>query len=304
MDISTLSSPSQQPMLQQANLHMDETLGAAIFRMLPHPRPCFTPTLLADIQAYQRYLMQLVAQDISDTGHSQWQYSVLASGDPKTFNLGGDLSRFADLIERQDREALMRYAIACIDGAYAFHTHMSQPITSIALVEGNAQGGGFEAALSCNVIIAERGNMLGFPEVLFNMFPGMGAYSFLSRRAGSGIAERLIYSGDLYTAESLYELGIIDVLAEPGEGHAALANYIRTARRRANALKLLRYVRHTYNQVPYEELLSITTQWVDAALKLGSSELGIMKRLVRAQNKRAEKLAQTTNELPELKQAT
>ncbi len=304
MEITTLPSSTQQPSFQQAHLQMDETLGAAIFRMQPHPRPCFTRALLADIKAYQRYMGNLVAQQIASQGHSPWNYLVLASGDPQTFNLGGDLSRFAELIERQDRDSLMDYAVACIDGAYGFHTHMNQPLTSIALVEGNAQGGGFEAALSCNVIIAERGTLLGFPEVLFNMFPGMGAYSFLSRRVGHGIAERLIYSGDLYSAEALHELGVIDVLADPGEGRNALANHIRTARRRTNARQLLRYVRQTYAQVPYEELLDITTRWVGAALGLGSSELGIMKRLVRAQNKRAEKHARQAAEEPVLKQAT
>jgi DSF synthase len=304
MDITTLPSSIQQPSFEQANLYMDESLGAAIFRMLPHPRPCFTPTLLTDIQAYQRYMAQLVRQQIVAHGHSSWNYLVLASGDPQTFNLGGDLSRFADLIERKDRNALMEYAIACINGAYGFHTHISQPMTSIALVEGNAQGGGFEAALSCNVIIAERGVMLGFPEVLFNMFPGMGAYSFLSRRAGHGIAERLIYSGDLYSAETLHELGVIDVLAEPGEGQKALVNYIRTARRRTHARQLLQYVRQTYSQVLYEELVNITTRWVEAALELGTSELNIMKRLVRAQNKRAEKLVPQVVQEPTLRQAT
>jgi DSF synthase len=228
---------------------------------------------------------------------------VLASSDPSTFNLGGDLSLFVELIENHDQQALMRYARACIDGAYGFHTHLNQPVTSIALIEGNAQGGGFEAALSCNVIIAERGTHMGFPEVLFNMFPGMGAYSFLSRRIGAGLAERLIYSGDLYSAETLYELGVVDVLADSGAGFEALTQYVRTAQRRTNANRLLRHVRETYNRVPYEELLSITTQWVDSALSLTQSELGIMQRLVRAQNRRSERLLETAN-LRSLRQAT
>ncbi|MET0053102.1 MAG: crotonase/enoyl-CoA hydratase family protein [Candidatus Thiodiazotropha sp.] len=304
MDTTTLPFSMQQPVFNEASLDMDDSIGAAIFRMLPQPRPCFTPNLLDEIKSFQRYIGQIVNQDMATNGYSDWKYVVLASGDSNTFNLGGDLSRFANLIECQDRAALMEYAIACIDGAHSFHTHMDLPLTSIALVEGNAQGGGFEAALSCNVLIAERGTMLGFPEVLFNMFPGMGAYSFLSRRIGHGLAERLIYSGDLYTAESLYDMGVIDVLADQGEGRSALVSYIRTARRRTNALKLIQHVRDAYDRVPYEELLSITSQWVDAALNLGSTELGVMKRLVRAQNKRSEKLAKTANQQRVLKRAT
>ncbi len=305
MEIATIpSSFQQQPTFQQASLEMNKRLGAAIFRMQPHPRPCFTPELLADIRAYQGYLMNLITHDVSKQGYSPWQYAVVASADPSIYNLGGDLSRFVELIERQDRDSLMSYAIACIDSTYAFHSFVTQPITSIALVAGDAQGGGFEAALACDVIIAERGTHLGFPEVLFNLFPGMGAYSFLSRKAGSAIAERLIYSGDIYSAESLYDLGVVDVLAEPGESDKTLVNYVRTARRRSNALKLLRHVRQNYRQVPYDELLKITTLWVDAALNLGKGELGIMKRLVRAQNRRADEKNDYECEVPALGNVT
>ncbi|MES9863470.1 MAG: crotonase/enoyl-CoA hydratase family protein [Candidatus Thiodiazotropha sp. LLP2] len=303
MDITTLSSHIKQPKLQHASLQLEESIRCAILRMNPAPRPCFTPELLDDIRSFQAYIGQRIAEDHASKNQSDWDYVVLASNDHSTFNLGGDLALFVELIETKDRTTLMNYARACIDGAFGFHSHLNQPVTSIALVEGNAQGGGFEAALSCNVLIAERGTHMGFPEVLFNMFPGMGAYSFLSRRVGSGLAERLIYSGDLYTAETLYELGVVDVLAESGAGVEALAQYVRTAQRRTNANKLLRHVRQTYNQVPYEELLSITTQWVDAALSLKHSEISIMQRLVRAQNKRAKKLSEAVD-LPPLRQAT
>jgi DSF synthase len=53
--------------------------------------------------------------------------------------------------------------------------HLDRDVTTIALVQGDALGGGFETALSSNVLIAERSAKLGFPEILFNLFPGMGA---------------------------------------------------------------------------------------------------------------------------------
>jgi DSF synthase len=287
MDINTLPYTAKQPELTQSYIEMNKILGTATLRMLPKPRPCFTATLLDEIQSFQKYVGKRVSQDIAINGHSDFHYVILASGNPDYFNLGGDLYRFVDLIKAQDYDSLMTYATACINGAYSFHTNLGQPVTSIALVEGNAQGGGFEAALSCNVIIAERGTHLGFPEVLFNMFPGMGAYSFLSRRVGTGLAERLIYSGDLYSAEKLYELGVIDVLADVGAGKQALGEYVKNAKRKSNALDLFRSVQNEYHQVPYKELLNITTKWVDAALTLGRSEIRIMERLICAQNKRS-----------------
>ena len=76
------------------------------------------------------------------------------------------------------------------------------------------------------LLLPKRGVKLGLPEVLFNLFPGMGAYSLLSAKIGPALAERMILSGKLYLAEELYDMGVIDILAEKGDGELALYNYI------------------------------------------------------------------------------
>ncbi len=86
------------------------------------------------------------------------------------------------------------------------------------MVHGDALGGGFETVLSCDVVIAERGAKFGLPEVLFNLFPGMGAYSLLCRRLDGARAQKLMLSGRIYTAEELEEMGLVDLVVEPGEG--------------------------------------------------------------------------------------
>lgn len=264
----------------------DDAAGTATLYMRPQPRPCFTHQLLEDIRRFQYAVVDRVRNDIERDGESKFRYVVIASAIKDTYSLGGDLDLFVNCIRERDRKGLTDYALACVGNAYRCATGSGLPITSIALIQGNAQGGGFEAALSCNVLIAERGTFLGFPEVLFNLFPGMGAYSFLSRRISPALAERLIFSGDLYSAESLYEMGVIDILAEPGQGKERLHKYIREARRRAHALDMLRHVRDRYNAVSYEELVDVTHRWVDAALQLTEAELRVMQRLVRAQDRK------------------
>lgn len=264
----------------------DETAGAITLYMRPSPRPCFTPQLLEDIRRFQYTVVDRVRSDIEQHGSSKFKYVVIASGLKDTYSLGGDLNLFVRCIRDRDREGLKNYALACIGNAYRCATGSGLPITSIALIQGNAQGGGFEAALSCNVLIAERGTYLGFPEVLFNLFPGMGAYTFLSRRINPSLAERLIFSGELYSAEDLYEMGVIDILAEAGQGEERLHRYIREARRRTHALDMLRHVRSQYNPVTYEELEDVTNRWVDSALQLTESEMRVMQRLVRAQDRK------------------
>ncbi len=264
----------------------DEAAGTATLYMRPQPRPCFTQQLLEDIRRFQHTVADRVRNDLEQEGASKIRYVVIASALKGTYSLGGDLEHFVNCIREQDRQGLTNYALACVGNAYRSATGSGMPTTSIALIQGNAQGGGFEAALSCNVLIAERGTFLGFPEVLFNLFPGMGAYSFLSRRISPALAERLIFSGDLYSAESLYEMGVIDMLAEPGHGKERLQKYIREARRRTHAMDMLRHVRSQYNAVSYEELVDVTHRWVEAALQLTETELRVMQRLVRAQNRK------------------
>jgi DSF synthase len=271
---------------RESTVEIDPEYGAAVVSMHPSPRPSFTPGLLGEIEEFFGSAADTVRTDIDRTGSSSIRYLVLASDMPGIFNFGGDLNRFVELIRESDREGLMEYALSCIRCTHSFSQGWGVPATSIALVQGRAQGGGFEAALAANVLIAERGTQLGFPEVLFNLFPGMGAYSFLSRKVSPAIAERLILSGTLYDAEYLYEIGAVDVLAEPGEGQNRLRSFMKEADKHNHVHGLMRRIRATHNEVPFEELREITELWVESALRLGDRDLRTMERLVRAQDRR------------------
>ena len=159
-----------------------------------------------------------------------------------------------------------------------------QPVITIALVQGDALGGGFEAALSCDMVVAERGSKFGLPEILFNLFPGMGAYSMLARRIGAAQAERMISSGKLYAAEELQALGLVHALAEPGDGVAETHRLIQRNQRRHNGLSALFRAGRRAAPLLYEELRDITEIWVDAALQLDEHDLRKMERLTAAQD--------------------
>lgn len=269
-----LNNPSSQ-----LKLHYDKKYKTGWYFMNAQPRPCFTSVLLDQISAYQ----QSVKREMDNSQKNKYDYLVLASDVDNVFNLGGDLAAFFELIKKQDRNGLLAYAIKCINVLYQNITHLGCELTTIALVQGDALGGGFEAALSSNVLIAERGTKLGLPEVLFNLFPGMGAYSLLSRKVSAVKAEEIILSGKLYLAEELYELGIVDILAEKGQGETEVYRYIDSSNRRSNSYQAIRKVRDICNPVPYKELLDITKIWVESALKLTDRDLRMMERLVMRQ---------------------
>ncbi len=247
-------------------------------------RACFKPSLINEILQYQWSLGERMRRTRTHA-EDALQHVVLAS-DCDAFNLGGDLEYFCDSIRRQDRHALLTYARQCVRGVHAFHNGLDAGAHSIALVQGDALGGGFEAALSCHTIVAEEGTSMGLPEVLFDLFPGMGAYSFLCKRIPAHQAERLMLSGEIHASEDLYRMGLVDVLAPRGQGVQAVDDVIRANRRIPHARAAMHRVRAMSQPVTLEEMMAITEVWVDTAMQLGEKSLRTMERLVRAQYRR------------------
>lgn len=267
---------------RQLKTHYDPKYKVSWCLMRAEPRPCFTNQLLSEFHEYIR----VVKEEMRTSQGEKYNYIVIGSDTEGVFNLGGDLGLFRNYIESNNHDGLFNYAINCIDILHENINHLECDLTTIALVQGDALGGGFESALASNVVIAEKGTKMGLPEVLFNLFPGMGAYSLLSRRVGTAKAERIILSGKLYTAEELYDMGVIDILAEKGEGEMEVYKYIKAAERYSNSYGAIRKVRDICNQISYDELIDIAKIWTEAALKLTAKDLKMMGRLIKMQEQR------------------
>lgn len=257
------------------------------FNMNALPRPSFTPALMHDIRSFQTSVIELSEAHKAAGEASPFDFLVLGSAAPGVYSLGGDLGFFLDCIRNARRDVLEEYALLCIDVLYDNYRNLNQKnLRTISLIEGDALGAAFEAALSCDVIIAEKGVKIGFPEVVFNMFPGMGAYSFLSRRIAPAQVERMINSGRMYCSEELHELGVIDVLAEPGEAKMALRQFIRKHGRSAMTRNAVLAMRDVVFPLTHDELKRIVLLWVDSAMMLPERDLKMMERLVKAQAKK------------------
>ena len=282
MDMMTMTVATTRnvpcPTYSQLSIVHDENYQVDWCYMQGNPRPCFTPTMLEELQNYGNHLSLQADRDV--------RYMVQASKVQGIFNYGGDLNHFRNLISQRDKEGLLSYARACINAVYGGVVHFHRDITSIALVQGDALGGGMECAMACDILVAEKQARMGLPEVLFNLFPGMGAYSFLSRKIGPAKAEKFILSGTIYTAEELYDMGIVDILAEEGQGERAVYDYVRRENKFKNSYRAMKDVRKAIHPVSYEELLSITEIWVDAAMRLEDRDLRMMDRLVSRQSQK------------------
>ena len=249
------------------------------------PRPCVTRDLLHEYLECLRLVTQVDRAALETGNDCPIRFLVLASKTPGIYSLGGDLHLFMRCIETRDRDTLRQYALACTEALHLMANNLFLPLTTISLAQGDALGGGFEAALSCSVIIAERRARFGFPEVLFNLFPGMGAYSFLARRIGAVKAERIILSGSVFTAEKLHEMGVVDILVDDGGGEGAVHTYVEKHKRRPNAYESVYRARQRYHSVTSDELTDIADIWVDAAMRVRARDLRIMEMLVKSQDR-------------------
>jgi DSF synthase len=276
------------PQYHQLETRFDPEFGVYWAFMTPRPRACFTRQLLMELQAYVRTITDTAGVISHEGSEHAVRYGVLASRTPGVFNLGGDLSMFRAAIAAGDRAALLEYGAQCIDNLYPWHRNCDLDLTTLALVQGEALGGGFEAALSASVLIAEESARMGFPEILFNLFPGMGAYSFLARKIGRRAAERLITSGTIFSARELYDLGVVDVITPDGTGEAAVNSYVKRHAKQGNGRRAFERARNEFEPVTRTELQRVVEIWADAALRLEDRDLRMMDRLVRAQQRNGE----------------
>jgi enoyl-CoA hydratase/carnithine racemase len=134
---------------------------------------------------------------------------VLTSTHERAFCVGADLKERNSFTDAD----LMRQR-PVTRGAYT--AVLELPVPAIAAVHGFALGGGFELALSCDLIVADRTAVVGLPEVSVGVIPGGGGTQLLPRRVGAARAAELIFSARRLQAAEARESGLVDQLVEEG----------------------------------------------------------------------------------------
>lgn len=262
---------------------LEPETGILWAEMLHPERACFTPPLMRDGRAFQQHLRRLYGSGAAEVPFRYLAWTSRAKG---AWSLGGDLSTFVDLIRRQDRAGLERYALASIEVLHDNWRALDLPILTVAVIEGDAIGGGFEAMLTNDLVIAERGAKFGLPEILFNLFPGMGGYSFLKRKVGPQLARTLLEDGITRSAGEAKALGLVDRVCAAGEAEHALRAFLAENDPRFATLLTLKRVRDRVDPVTRRELIDVVDMWVELAMGIGEAELRRMDCLARVQERR------------------
>ncbi len=246
-------------------------------------------TCVKPIQCYSLGAMGELQQMLSDISASPGlvRHFVMTSDVPGVFNFGGDLALFVLLVRAQDIDSLRLYGRRCVDLVWWMENAAQRGVHTTVLVQGDTLGGGLESVLPFHKVIFERSAQAGFPEVLFNLFPGMGAWNFTIRKAGFAVANDMILSGRLYTADQLYRRSLVDMVVDDGEGEAAIETVVRTVDPRLRGTLAALHARSMAMPITYDSLMAIVDQWAQSALTLTTRDLRLMERLARAQARKA-----------------
>lgn len=151
---------------------------------------------------------------------------------PAGFSAGADLRElFARMqpMGSTDRVAAVREFLQRIHRV--FDALDETPLTTVAAVHGVVFGGGFELALTCDVIVADRFARFGFPELRLGLVPGFGGPARLAREVGSSVVRDLLLTGRSLNASRAHALGLVSQLTAEGRAlEAARATAAQVAK--------------------------------------------------------------------------
>ena len=221
-------------------------MKAGVIELALHREPCneIGSLTLAELEKFVSALEHLQAE-----AHALIVYSSLNPG----FCAGADLRELyhgAHGMEKSTAISGVRDFLKRIHRV--MNTIDAAPLTTIAAVHGVTFGGGFELALVCDLIIADKMARFCFPELRLGLIPGFGGIPRLKRDLGNGLVRDLLLTGRSFNALKAQQVGLVSQVV--GEGEA-----LRVAR--GTAAQLGKFDRHTaiaakkfIKPIPYEEL--------------------------------------------------
>jgi enoyl-CoA hydratase len=178
---------------------------------------------------------------------------IIHSRMPSGFSAGADLRELYGAIRSLDaaaREAAARGFLNRIHHVY--NAIDSSPLVTTAAVHGVVFGGGFELALTCDMIVADRTARFCFPELRLGLIPGWGGIPRLKRDLGDAIVRDLILTGRSINASKAASIGLVSQLTAPGEALRA-ARGVAAQAAKFDA-KATRAAKQFMKPVPYGEL--------------------------------------------------
>lgn len=220
--------------------------GQGIIELALHRAPCneLGSMSLAELEQFA------MALDEAETAaHALIIYSELKAG----FCAGADLRELYTRSQGMGKSEAVQGVREFLERIHRVLNRIdASPLTTIAAVHGVTFGGGFELALACDLIIADRMARFCFPELRLGLIPGFGGIPRLKRDLGNAVVRDLLLTGRSFNATKAQQIGLVSQVAAEGEAMRAA---------RATAAQLGKFDRRTsttakrfIKPIPHEEL--------------------------------------------------
>jgi len=221
-------------------------LTDGVVELALHREPCNEIGLLT-LDELERFVAAL--EKLKGEAHALIIYSSLDCG----FSAGADLKELFRISRETDRVEALKGVRDYLERIHRVMNAIdASPLTTIAAVHGVTFGGGFELALVCDLIIADKMARFCFPELRLGLIPGFGGIPRLKRDLGNAIVRDLLLTGRSFNATKAQQVGLVCQMVAEGES-------LKVARATADQLK--KFDRRTsmaakefIKPIPYEEL--------------------------------------------------
>jgi enoyl-CoA hydratase len=211
-----------------------------------HREPCneIGSLTLDELEKFSAVLPQLAI-----AAHALILYSTQKAG----FSAGADLRELFHRGQEMEKDEALRGVRQFLERIHAVMNALDAlPLTTIAAVHGVTFGGGFELALVCDILIADRMARFCFPELRLGLIPGFGGIPRLKRDLGNAVVRDLLLTGRSFNVTKAQQIGLVSQIAAEGEA-------LRVAR--ATASQVGKFDKQTagaakafVKPIPYEEL--------------------------------------------------
>ncbi len=241
----------EQPMESSSRVPSSEkalswALKDGVIELALHRAPCneLGSASLAELETFAADL-----QRMQESAHALVIHSQLKPG----FCAGADLRELFQRSEGMDKAAALRGVRDFLERIHrVLNLIDTAPITTIAAVHGITFGGGFELALTCDLIIADKTARFCFPELRLGLIPGFGGIPRLKRDLGNAVVRDLLLTGRSFNATKAQQIGLVSQVVGEGESlRAAQATAAQLGKfDRATATAAKRFIK----PVPHDEL--------------------------------------------------
>jgi enoyl-CoA hydratase/carnithine racemase len=211
-----------------------------------HREPC---NELGSLSLTELEKFAAALDDLEGDAHALILYSELGCG----FCAGADLRELYERSQSMEKSQAARGVREFLERIHRVLNRIdAAPLTTIAAVHGVIFGGGFELALVCDLIIADKMARFCFPELRLGLIPGFGGIPRLKRDLGNAVVRDLLLTGRSINATKAQQVGLVSQVVSEGEA-------LRAAR--ATAAQIGKFDRQTavaakqfIKPVPLEEL--------------------------------------------------